>query len=123
MCLYGPAKDSSCFIPNFAPIASPLTNLLKNDGFFWTNSIEDAFRHIQHALLRAPVLQLLDFNKPFTIQMDASGSGIGAVLLQDEHPIAYFNQKLAPCMELASAYDCEMFAITQAMTPLSRGSR
>ncbi|GJY89117.1 ty3-gypsy retrotransposon protein [Tanacetum coccineum] len=60
-------------------------------------------------------LGLADFNKPFIIQTDASGVGVGAVLLQDGHPIAYFSKPLSSKLQLSSAYDREMFAITKAV--------
>jgi len=52
---------------------------------------------------------------PFVLETDASRLGIGAVLMQDGHPVAYFSQKLSSRMHKQSAYVRELFAVTQAM--------
>ncbi|MCI70715.1 hypothetical protein A2U01_0091978, partial [Trifolium medium] len=75
----------------------------------------DAFLALQHAITVAPVLALPNFSKPFILETDASGTGIGAILSQDKHPIAYFSKKLNPAMQNKSAYVRELYAVTEAM--------
>ena len=79
------------------------------------DSATEAFQRLQEALMNTPVLQLPNFNKPFIVQTDASGAGIGAILTQDGHPIAYFSRQLTSRQQAMSTYAREMFAITEAV--------
>jgi len=61
--------------------------------------------------MKAPVLALPDFSKPFILETHASGSGFGVILSQDSHPIAYFSKKLSPAAQKQSTYVREIQAI------------
>ena len=65
--------------------------------------------------MSAPVLRLPDFKQTFTIETDAYGGGIGAVLLQNGHPIAYINKAIGPKYKLLSAYEKEFHAVLFAV--------
>lgn len=72
------------FVKHFAIIAKPLTNLLRKQVLFvWTEEHSTTFHLLKQALMTAPVLAMPDFAKTFSLETDASNSGIGAVLLQD----------------------------------------
>ena len=62
-------------------IVAPLTALLRKDSFTWTLAASKAFQLLKDAMSSPPMLAVLDFTKPFVVECDASGLGIGAVLM------------------------------------------
>jgi hypothetical protein len=104
------------FVRHFAVIARPLSDLLKKGTLFvWTATHTTAFTTLQHALMTAPILSLPDFSKSFQLQTDASDLGVGAVLLQDGHPLAFVSKALGPRTRGLSAYDKEYLAVLVAI--------
>jgi hypothetical protein len=103
------------FIQGYGSIAGPLTQLLKKDAFEWTELVENAFSKLKQAMTTCPVLALPDFNKPFVVECDVSGAGIGAVLMQDSRPIAFFSQALRGKNLAQSTYEKEMIALIVAV--------
>lgn len=90
--------------------------MLKKDRHFrWTDETETSFRSLQQALITAPVLAIPDFTKPFVVETDASDGGVGAVLSQEGHPIAYLSRALGPRNQGLSAYEKEFLAILLAV--------
>ncbi|GJX97078.1 putative nucleotidyltransferase, ribonuclease H [Tanacetum coccineum] len=84
------------FIRSFGILAKPLTNLLKKDAFQWGSDAQEAFERLKQALSSSPVLALPDLTKPFVVETDASAGGLGVVLMQQHHPIAFISKALAP---------------------------
>jgi hypothetical protein len=84
------------FVKDFGSIAAPLNELTKKDvPFVWGDAQQEAFMILKDKLTHAPLLQLPDFNKTFELECDASGIGLGGVLLQEGKPVAYFSEKLS----------------------------
>ena len=104
------------FVRNFGVIAKPLTDLLKKDSLFvWTSIHEFAFLTLKAALSFASVLALPDFSIPFEIETDASGVGVGAVVQQRGHPLAYISKAMGPRNQGLSVYEKEYLAILMAV--------
>ena len=76
---------------------------------------QEAFENLKDRLISSPVLALPDFSKEFSIECDASGFGIGAVLLQENKPVAFFSKALAATNLSKSVYEKEMMALVLAM--------
>lgn len=87
------------FCRNFSDVVLPLTNLLRNNTeFVWSGDCESAFQNTKALLCNSPVLIAPDFELPFKLEVDASATGAGAVLLQEgsdgiDHPVCYFSKK------------------------------
>jgi hypothetical protein len=81
------------FILNFSNIVKPVTKLLEKDvKFKWSPQCEEAFLTLKKLLTTAPVLAQPDIEKPFEVYCDASGTGIGGILMQDGRIIAYVSR-------------------------------
>lgn len=104
------------FVHNFGVTAKLLTELLrKNTVFIWTTEHDQSFQPLKQALSTSPVLALPNFERPFSIETDASVGGIGAVLAQDGHPLAFLSRASGPRSRGQSTYGKEYMAILMAV--------
>ncbi|KAK4315748.1 hypothetical protein Pmani_013054 [Petrolisthes manimaculis] len=111
------------FCPNFAKIATPLTNLVSPKcKFVWSPQCQESFSQLKNLLITKPVLKCPDFNRRFEVQVDASDAGAGAVLLQEAdgeekilHPVYYMSHKFKPHQRSYSTVEKELLALILAL--------
>jgi hypothetical protein len=77
------------FVQGYSIIAITLTNILHQTTFSLTPSTQEAFEKLKTAMTTTPVLDFPDFSKEYLVETDACDTGIGVVLSQEGHPIAY----------------------------------
>src|SRR3954469_13652796 len=104
------------FFENFSKIAKPLTKLLKKDKkFLWTPKCEESFQELKRRLTSAPVLAPPDTRRDFDIYCDASRQGLGCILMQYRHVVAYASRQLRPHQENYPTHDLELAAVVHAL--------
>jgi hypothetical protein len=112
----GLARYYRIFIPDFSKIVKPITGLLKNDTKFdWSSKCNEAFEQLKVLLTTAPVLTQSDIEKPFDVYCDASGSGLGCVLMQEGRVIAYASRQLRRHDGHYPTHDLELAAVVHAL--------
>jgi hypothetical protein len=104
------------FIEGFSKISKPMTKLLEKDKQFeWTPACEASFQELKNRLTTAPVLVMPNMEKPFSIYCDASGQGLGCVLMQDGHVVAYASRHLRKQEVNYPTHDLELAAMVRAL--------
>jgi hypothetical protein len=97
------------FISNFSKITKFITDLLKKDEkYVWNAEHDEAFQTLKKLLTTSPVLAQPDIMKSFNVYCDASGTGLGCVLMQDGLMIAYSSQQLCHHEEHYPTHDLEL---------------
>ena len=109
------------YMRHYGIISRPLTKLLKKGvQFQWTPAAETAFRTLQTALIQAPVLAVPDFTQRFVVETDACRYGVGAVLMQNGHPLAYLSKALSRKNQALSTYDGRICSTRSSSFALTR---
>ncbi len=109
------------FCRNFSDVANPLSGLLRKGVYFeWTSACQFAFEALKTLLCSAPVLSAPRFDRAFKLEVDASGTGAGAVLIQVddagiEHPISFFSNKFLKHQLNYSTIEKEALALLLAI--------
>ncbi|KAI2661113.1 Transposon Tf2-8 polyprotein [Labeo rohita] len=108
---------------DYSSITAPLTSLLrgKPKTISWNPSAHEAFRQLKKIFSTAPLLHHPDPELPFTVEVDASTTGAGAVLSQAVgeppllHPCAFYSRKLSPAEQNYNVGNRELLAIKLAL--------
>ena len=104
------------FVEGFSTIAAPLTRLTRQDiPFVWSEECEMSFLKLKELLTSAPILTLPIEGECFTIYCDASGVGVGCVLMQQGRVIAYASRKLKVHERNYPTHDLELAAVVFAL--------
>ncbi len=111
------------FIQNYSTLTGPLTNLLRNKpkSLSWSTAANEAFERLKTSFTQAPILVHPDPERPFIVEVDASTTGVGAVLSQQQgnpsrlHPCAFFSRKLSPAERNYDIGNRELLAIKLAL--------
>jgi hypothetical protein len=104
------------FIPNFSKIAKPITELLKKGNkYVGSEACDEAFKHLKKLLTTSPMLAQLDTAKPFNVYCDASGTGLGGVLMQEGRVISYSSRQLRRHEEHYPTHDLELATVVMAL--------
>uniref|UniRef100_A0A1Y1KT95 RNA-directed DNA polymerase n=1 Tax=Photinus pyralis TaxID=7054 RepID=A0A1Y1KT95_PHOPY len=108
------------FVPDFAQVARPLSELTrKNAVWTWGDEQDKAYKTLQQLLTSAPILRTADPKLPYTLRTDASSYALGACLLQgegkDERPIEYASRLLSSAERNYSTTEREALAVVFAV--------
>jgi hypothetical protein len=103
------------FIPHYALVCQPLYSVLKKNAFHWGPDQQTAFDKLKSIMANPPLLALPDFTLPFTLETDACATGIGAVLMQQGKPLAFYSKGLGTHNSTKSIYEKEAMAILLAL--------
>jgi hypothetical protein len=112
----GLANSFRKFIDHYSEIAVPLTNLTrKANAWDWTGRCQDAFELLKQKLTEAPLLRTPDERLLYEVVTDAFDLGLGAVLLQEGHPVAFKSRKLNSAELNYNVTEKEMLAVVHAL--------
>jgi hypothetical protein len=104
------------FIEGFSKITKPMTKLLEKDKKFkWMLAYEVSFQELKKRLTTTLVLVMPDMEKSFSIYYDASGQGLGCVVMQDGHVVVYASWQLRKHEVHYLTHDLEVAAIVHTL--------
>jgi hypothetical protein len=104
------------FIEGFSKISKSMIEFLEKDKKFkWTSACEASFQELKKRLTTAPILVMPDMEKPFSMYYDASGQGLGCVLMQDGHVVVYASRQLRKQEAYYPTHDLELATVVHAL--------
>ncbi|CAB4023870.1 Hypothetical predicted protein [Paramuricea clavata] len=114
--LLGTVNYLAKFVPNLATITAPISKLVKKEiEFYWSHEQTKAFDEIKEILTRQSVLKFFYPTKPVIVRCDASRNGLGAVLIQEEQPIAYASRSMTEAETRYAQIEKELLSVLFAL--------
>ena len=106
----------SRYVPNLSDSAEPLRALTRKDALFkWTSVCQQAYQQIKDKIANATALSYFDSNEPLNLQVDSSGNGLGAVLLQNGQPIEFASRALTDSQRKWAKIEKELLSVVFAL--------
>jgi hypothetical protein len=103
------------FFKGFSQLCAPLTDMTKKGAFKWSEEAQITMDKMRKVIITCLVIALPYFDLPFTLESDASGEGIGFILMQNRNPLAYKSRKLGGPELIYNIYDKETLDIIHAL--------
>jgi hypothetical protein len=114
--LLGMINYLSRFMPNLSDMVEPMRQLTRPDiQWEWSSRQELSFQNVKQAIATAPVLRYFNSKARTVLQCDASSTGLGAVLLQEQQPVAYASRALTETEQGYAQIEKELLAIVFGM--------
>jgi RNase H-like domain found in reverse transcriptase/Reverse transcriptase (RNA-dependent DNA polymerase)/Integrase zinc binding domain len=102
--------------PHRSHILAPLTTISGQKGpLNWTDELQQAFDQMKAIIAQDIMLRYPDHNEPFHVYTDASALQLGAVIMQNDHPIAYYSRKLSPAQRNYTTIEKELLSIVETL--------
>ena len=117
--LLGMVTYTCKFLPNLSSVTEPLRELIKESNkpgfeFHFDEPHKESFEELKRMMTNAPVLRYYSLDEPITVSCDASQSGLGAVLMQGNKPVAYASKSLTKTEYAYAQIEKELLAIVFA---------
>lgn len=108
------------FVPHYSTLAKGLWDMLSDKELKWSEKNKNCFHELKRAIQNVSKLAYFDPKLETVVQTDASGIGLGAVIIQNERPVAYISRTLTPIEQRYSQIERECLSIIFAVTRLKQ---